>query len=37
MIGFLFVPDEAFRIDPADEAKLLDEAGRRSSRRRTTR
>jgi glutamyl-tRNA synthetase len=28
MIGFLFVPDEAFRIDPADEAKLLDESGR---------
>jgi glutamyl-tRNA synthetase len=28
MIGFLFVPDEAFGIDPADEAKLLDESGR---------
>jgi glutamyl-tRNA synthetase len=28
MIGFLFVPDESFGIDPADEAKLLDESGR---------
>jgi glutamyl-tRNA synthetase len=28
MIGFLFVSDEGFTLDPDDEAKLLDDAGR---------
>jgi glutamyl-tRNA synthetase len=28
MIGFLFVPEENFRVDPDDGAKLLDDSGR---------